>query len=168
MSLTIAESYRPGAIGAITQMHARYYGAHWGFGLFFEAMVASELAAFFSRFNDRTDRIWLALSGEEIVGSLIVDGGEPEAAEFGAQVRLFFLEEAYQGQGVGREMMGRAVAFCDGFPYQRSYLTTFEGLAHARRIYDASGYRLVTTQRDRTWGVEVKEQLFERLRPAAS
>jgi hypothetical protein len=43
MPLTIAESYRPGAIGAITQMHARYYSAHWGFGPFFEAMVASIL-----------------------------------------------------------------------------------------------------------------------------
>jgi GNAT superfamily N-acetyltransferase len=167
MPLTIAESYRPGAIGAITQMHARYYSAHWGFGPFFEAMVASELAAFLSRFSEKTDRIWLALAGEEIVGSLIVDGGEPEAPEFGAHVRLFFLEEAHQGQGIGREMMRRAVAFCDGFPSHRSYLTTFEGLAHARRIYDQFGYRLVTTQRDRTWGVEVNEQLFERLRPSA-
>jgi GNAT superfamily N-acetyltransferase len=165
MTVTIADCYRPGMIGAITALHARYYGAHWGFGLHFEAKVASELAAFLSRYDNRTDRLWLALDGEEIVGSLILDGGEPEAARTGAHIRMFFLAEAYQGQGIGRSLMNRAIDFCDGFPYGRSYLTTFEGLDPARRLYESVGFRLVKEQRDRTWGVEVNEQLFERLRP---
>jgi GNAT superfamily N-acetyltransferase len=165
MAVEILDSYRPGAIGAITEMHARYYSAHWGFGLFFEAMVAAELAALMSRFHERTDRIWLVVSGDDIVGSLIVDGGEPEAPKLGAHIRLFFLDEAFQGQGIGRNLMQRAIDFCDGFPYARSYLTTFAGLDHARKLYDGAGYRLVQEHRDRTWGVEVNEQLFERLRP---
>jgi GNAT superfamily N-acetyltransferase len=164
MSVEIVEGYRPGAIGAITEMHARYYSAHWGFGLFFEAMVATELAALLTRFDDATDRLWLAVAGDRIVGSLIVDGGDKDVAELGAHIRLFFLEETYQGQGIGRGLMQRAVDFCDRFPYRRSYLTTFEGLTHARRIYDAFGYRLAHENMDNTWGVRVKEQLLERLR----
>ncbi len=165
MPVKILDAYRPGAIGAITEMHARYYGAHWGFGLFFEAMVATELAAFLSRFDDATDRFWVAVADDRIVGSLIIDGGEPEAAELGAHLRMFIVDEAFRGKGLGRDLMQRAVAFCDDCGYARSYVTTFEGLDDARRLYERFGYRLVKEDMDSTWGVRVKEQILERLRP---
>ena len=43
--------YRPGAIGRIAEMHAEYYHRNWGFGLFFEAKAATELAEFLDRFQ---------------------------------------------------------------------------------------------------------------------
>lgn len=165
MPVEIFDTYRPGAIGAITAMHARYYSAYWGFGLFFKSMVATELAAFLSRFDDATDRFWIAVAGDEIVGSLIVDGGEPEATELGAHLRMFILDEAFHGKGVGRDLMQRAITFCDECGYARSYVTTFEGLEAARRLYERFGYRLVKEDMDSTWGVRVKEQILERLPP---
>ncbi len=165
MSVEIVDAYRPGAIGAITALHARYYSANWGFGLYFEATVAAELAAFLRRFDGATDGIWLALSGDEIVGSIVVDGGEPEAKTLGAHLRVFIVDETLHGKGVGRVLLQQAVDFCDREGYRRSYLSTFEGLDEARRLYERAGYRLVEEQRDNTWGVEVNEQLFERLRP---
>ena len=33
--------YCPGALGRVAEMHAEYYHRHWGFGLFFEAKVAT-------------------------------------------------------------------------------------------------------------------------------
>jgi len=165
MSVEIVTGYRPGAIGAITALHARYYSRHWGFGLFFESVVATEVAAFLTRFNPATDGLWLALSGDDIVGSVVVDGGEPEAQALGAHLRVLIVDEAQRGKGIGRDLFRRAVDFCDRIGYRRSYLTTFEGLDEARRLYERAGYRLVEEQRDTTWGVEVNEQLFERLRP---
>jgi hypothetical protein len=50
MQIEIGE-YRPGAIGRVTEMHAAYYHRTWGFGLFFEAKVATELAEFLGRFD---------------------------------------------------------------------------------------------------------------------
>lgn len=164
MSVEIIDSYRPGTIGAITALHARYYSEHWGFGLYFEATVASEVAAFMMRFNPETDGLWLAHLDDEIVGSIVVDGGEPDAAKLGAHIRVFILDDRFRGQGIGKTLMRRAVEFCDARAYARSYLTTFEGLDDARRLYEAFGYRLVEEGSDRTWGVEVNEQLFERLR----
>ena len=32
----------PGSIGRVVELHARYYHANWGFGVFFEAQVARE------------------------------------------------------------------------------------------------------------------------------
>jgi hypothetical protein len=34
--------YVPGGIGRVTELHATYYHQEWGFGLFFEAKVATE------------------------------------------------------------------------------------------------------------------------------
>jgi GNAT superfamily N-acetyltransferase len=165
MTIEIVDDYRPGAIGAITALHARYYSTHWGFGLYFEAKVATALSEFLQRIDPATDGIWLALSGEAVVGSIVIDGGEPEAPALGAHLRLFILDDRFQGKGLGRDLMQRAVDFCDAKGYRRSYLSTFEGLDSARALYERFGYRLVEEQPDTTWGVEVKEQLFERLRP---
>lgn len=164
--MEIVEEYRPGAIGAITSLHARYYSRHWNFGLYFEAKVATDVAEFLSRYDERTDRLWLALDGGDIVGSIVIDGGEPEAARLGAHVRHFIVDERLRGQNVGRDLLRRALEFCDGVPYARSYLTTFAGLDAARRLYERAGYRLVDEADDMTWGTTVREQLYERLHPA--
>ena len=44
----IAAGYTPGAIGRVAEMHGTYYHREWGFGLYFEAKVATELSAFLS------------------------------------------------------------------------------------------------------------------------
>ena len=41
----IRRGYFPGSIGLVLELHARYYHAHWGFGVLFEAQLASGLAA---------------------------------------------------------------------------------------------------------------------------
>jgi len=128
--------------------------------------VATEVAAFLTRFNPATDGLWLALSADAIVSSVVVDGGEPEALALGAHLRVFIVDEAMRGKGIGRDLLRQAVDFCDRTGYRRSYLATFEGLDDARRLYERAGYHRVEERRDTTWGVEVDEQLFERLRPA--
>jgi hypothetical protein len=45
----IVRGYVPGSIGRVAELHGTYYHDHWGFGLFFEAKVASELSAFLGR-----------------------------------------------------------------------------------------------------------------------
>lgn len=37
----IESGYIPGSIGRIAELHGTYYHDHWGFGLYFEAMVAT-------------------------------------------------------------------------------------------------------------------------------
>ena len=59
---TIIKGYRPGAIGRVAQLHGEYYHRHWGFGLFFEAKVATELAAFLSRCDETRDGFWTAVA----------------------------------------------------------------------------------------------------------
>jgi ribosomal protein S18 acetylase RimI-like enzyme len=158
----ILSKYIPGAIGKVVELHAIYYAQEWGFGLFFEAMVATELASFFSRFNERHDRFWIAVHGQLIVGSITIDGSE--AAIKGAHLRWFILDPEYQGKGIGNQLMGEAMRFCEEKNFQRVHLSTFVGLDQARHLYEKCGFKLVEEHESNTWGVLVREQKFEWVR----
>ncbi len=159
----IVEGYRPGAIGAIGALHAAYYAREWGFGLFFEAKVASEAADFFARYDNALDRAWLVRRDGDILGTLVIDGSDPGAKGRGAHLRWFIMADACRGHGFGEALMRRAIDFVDRRHQGRCYLTTFAGLDAARALYERHGFRLVSEQEDRSWGEPVMEQLFERV-----
>ncbi|MGZ3623305.1 MAG: GNAT family N-acetyltransferase [Ktedonobacteraceae bacterium] len=158
----ILSEYIPGAIGKVVELHATYYAQQWGFGLFFEAMVATGLASFLSRFDERQDGFWNAVHDQQIVGSITIDGSE--AAMKGAHLRWFILDPEYQGNGIGKQLMGEAMRFCEEQNFQRVHLSTFAGLDSARHLYEEWGFRLVEEHESDTWGVHVREQAFEWVR----
>src|SRR5260370_1114449 len=59
--IQIHSGYIPGAIGRVVELHATYYAQQWSFGLFFEAKVATNLASFLSRFDEKHDGFWIAV-----------------------------------------------------------------------------------------------------------
>ncbi len=154
--------YKPGDIGRVVALHADYYAAQWRFGRAFEAKVAEELGAFLAGFDADQDGFWAARLDGELVGSLSIHGRD--VGNDGARLRFFITDIACQGRGVGAELMDEAMAFCDGAGYARVWLSTFEGLEPARRLYERHGFRLIETQPGGQWGREVREQIFERLR----
>ena len=158
----ILSEYIPGAIGKVVELHAIYYAQQWGFGLFFEVMVATGLASFLSRFDERHDGFWIAVHDRRIVGSITIDGGE--AAMNGAHLRWFILDPEYQGKGIGKQLMGEAMRFCEEKNFQRVQLSTFAGLDSARHLYEKCGFKLIEENESDTWGVRVREQAFEWVR----
>lgn len=155
----IHRGYRPGCIGTIVALHARYYSEVAGFGLRFEAKVAKELTEFCERYNERRDGLWLVLRDGEIHGSIAIDGAHVETE--GAHLRWFITGEGVRGKGLGNALISSAMDFCKTNNYKRVYLWTFEGLAAARHLYEKYGFRLALQQRGAQWGTEVTEQLFE-------
>jgi GNAT superfamily N-acetyltransferase len=152
------KGYLPGVIGRVTELHAAYYQREWGFGLFFEAKVATELASFLQTYNEQRDAIWVARLDENIEGSVAIDGAH--AATHGAHLRWFMISDALRGRGVGQQLIEAAIAFCRTRHYPRIYLWTFEGLDAARHVYEKNGFRLVEEQKGARWGREVNEQQF--------
>lgn len=139
-SVTITSGYMPGAIGAVTQLHGAYYAEHWKLGLYFEAKVATELAAFLNRYNPAHDGLWLAHTDGTIIGAIVIDGIDADTQ--GARLRWFILAPGYQGRGIGSQLMNAAMHFCRESGFRRVYLTTFAGLASARHLYEKHGFRL--------------------------
>jgi GNAT superfamily N-acetyltransferase len=155
--------YKPGALGRIVELHGAYYAANWDLGLYFEAKVATELAAFLSRFNPAHDGAWFACVSEALVGGIFIDGSD--AAGEGARLRWFILDPAYQGLGVGARLIDAAMSFCDEKGFRRVYLTTFAGLKAARHLYEKHGFRLCAEvdATELTGDSSKIEQVFERL-----
>ena len=148
-----------GAIGRIAELHATYYSALVGFGVFFEAKVARELADFCERYDEARDGLWLALLDDRIEGSIAIDGSQAESD--GAHLRWFITSEQIRGAGIGSRLLASAIAFSQARGYPRIYLWTFEGLDAARHLYEKAGFRLIHQQPGAQWGITVNEQCFE-------
>jgi GNAT superfamily N-acetyltransferase len=155
----IINGYIPGAIGRISELHGTYYHKYWGFGLYFEAKVATELSEFLLRYDAEKDGIWVAMQNGRIEGSIIMDG--IHAGTDGAHLRWFILSDALRGKGVGRMLVEKAMAFRREKNYRKAHLWTFEGLDAAKRLYEEAGFRLVRQKRGIQWGTEVNEQYME-------
>jgi len=154
--------WTPGSLGQVVALHGRYYARDWSFGSYFEAKVAAGMAAFIPRLNPNLDLFLVARRGSHMLGSITIDGSETEADD--AHVRWFITSDAARGTGIGRRLMQQAMEFCDRVGFSLVYLDTFKGLDAARHLYEGHGFALAHEQADRTWGVEVTEQRYERQR----
>ena len=159
MSEVISTGYTPGAIGRIAELHATYYHQYWGFGLFFEAKVATELSEFLRRFDEKRDGFRTVSFNNRVEGSIAIDG--IKALTDGAHLRWFIVSPQMQGHGLGAQLMEQAITFCKKRNYSRTYLWTFEGLLAARHLYEKFGFRLVEQTEGTQWGEKVIEQKFE-------
>lgn len=161
MNCQISYGYRPGAIGRIAEMHGVYYNEQWGFDLFFEAKVATELSAFLNNFDATHDGFWVATHGDRIIGSIAIVGQDVNRKE--ARLRWFIIDHNFQGLKLGNMLMQEAFDFCRRVPFHRVYLTTFDGLDKARHLYEKFGFRISSQQEDAHWGKRMVEQEFELL-----
>jgi len=155
----IVSGYIPGAIGRVVELHGTYYHQHWGFSHFFERRIATELAEFIGRYDEKRDGFWTASLEGRIEGSITVDGLHAE--DKGAHIRWFVISDALRGRGIGNRLVNTAIDFCRNRGYQRLFLWSFEGLHAARHLYDKNGFTLVEQRRGNHWGAEVNEQKFE-------
>lgn len=151
--------YIPGAIGRIAELHGMYYYKHWGFHLFFESKVATELSEFLRRFNEKHDGFWVASVEEKIVSSIAIDGVNHDNK--GAHLRWFIVAPEIQGHGIGKMLLEEAVEFCRKKKFGRVYLWTFTGLDPARHLYEKCGFKLCEEREGNQWGRKVTEQRFE-------
>ncbi|WP_227357114.1 GNAT family N-acetyltransferase [Haladaptatus salinisoli] len=162
----IQTGYIPGALGRIIELHETYYSEYWDLDYEFSREVAVELAEFLGRYDDADNRLWLVMSNpdtddeREVMGSLVIDGGHNDDEE-GARLRWVVLAPELHGQGLGRELMNRAIAFCEEVGFERVYLWTYEGLEAARHLYEERGFTLVEEETRQDWGPEITHQKFE-------
>jgi DNA-binding MarR family transcriptional regulator/ribosomal protein S18 acetylase RimI-like enzyme len=160
----IVRGYRQGIIARITQMHALYYARTSGFGQRFESVVAGGLAAFCGRLENPRNAIWSAVQGNEIVGSIAIDG-EDMGGEI-AHLRWFIADDGVRGGGVGRKLLSAALDFADAQGFAETHLWTFSGLSAARHLYEGHGFVCVEERPGSQWGKEVLEQRFVRSLPS--
>jgi GNAT superfamily N-acetyltransferase len=156
----LLRGFRPGLIGDVVALQARYYAEAWRFGTYFEAKVARGLGEFAARYDPEQDLILSAAGGARTVGSVTVDGSDPGAPDGLLHLRWFIVDDGARARGLGRALIDECLAFGRGTRRPGIYLWTFAGLEAARRLYDDAGFQLVEEHVGETWGSRVTEQRF--------
>lgn len=121
------------------------------------------MADFVSRLNQPGNCIWVATQNDRIVGSIAIDG--QDLGNNNAHLRWFILDAGCCGDGVGRQLLGEAVDFCERYGFATIQLWTFKGLEAARRLYESFKFELVHEEEGNQWANMVTEQQF--IRPRA-
>lgn len=167
----IVEGYRPGVLGEIATLHGAYYARRLGFGAAFEAKVAAGLAEFAGRLDSPANRLWTAVLDGRTVASIAIDGEDLATEDFAggrAHLRWFIVADGLRGAGLGRRLLGQALAFCDEHGFRETWLWTVPGLEASRHLYEMHGFYLAETFQGNQWGHEATEQIFRRSRGAAA
>jgi len=76
-------------------------------------------------------------------------------------LRWYIVDPEYQGQGIGRALIAKAIDFSREKGYKRIYLWTFQGLDQAQSIYEQNGFSIVEERDVEQWGDIIIEQQFE-------
>jgi ribosomal protein S18 acetylase RimI-like enzyme len=121
------------------------------------------MGAFLQRHAPATDRLFRAEDegdGGRFLGSLTVDGGDPDLAAGVAHLRWFIVADGARGRGVGGALMRAGLDFLAEAGFRSCFLTTFAGLDAARRLYEGAGFVLAGEAEAGSWGTRVVEQRF--------
>jgi len=153
----IRHHLKPGDIGYLTYLHGISYAKEYGYDPTFEAYVAHGLAEFVQSFSPDRDRIWMAETSGQIIGSIAIIGH----SKLGAQLRWFLVHPDYRGLGLGRELAKEALLFCRGHGYKTIFLWTTSELSVARHLYTSIGFRKTEEQTHAIWGKEVTEERYD-------
>lgn len=159
--MKIETGYKPGLIGRITEMHARYYAKTSGFGLEFESVVANGLAEFAPRLERPINEVWTITFDGDIAASIAIDG--EDLGNNTAHLRWFIVDDVLRGSGAGTQLLETALQFCELHKFSKVDLWTFSGLAAARHLYEKHGFELSDEYAGNQWGTTVTEQKFAKL-----
>jgi GNAT superfamily N-acetyltransferase len=151
-------THRAGDLGWIVHRHGALYAAEHGWDITFEAAVAEIAAGFIRDFDPACERCLIAEIGGRIAGSATV----VRLDDATARLRLVYVEPWARGEGVGRLLVERCMAFACGAGYVRMRLWTNDVLVSARRLYERLGFRLIESEPHRSFGVDLVGEIWER------
>jgi len=148
---------RPGDMGRVVQLHGELYAREFGYDATFEALVAEIAAGFVRSFKPGFERCWIAEMDGSVVGSVFV----VKAAAKVAKLRLLVVDPGARGVGLGRRLTRACIRFARAAGYRKMVLWTQSHLSAARAIYQAEGFRKISSKKHRSFGKRLVGEVWE-------
>lgn len=175
-AVAIVPGYRVGILARTLEMHLDYYYPRNEWAREFEAALSTGLGDLLKRLDKPVNQVWSAVMTvpsenphvppvERIVGVVYIDG-ESSGKEGVARLRAFIVDESTRGQGVGKKLMGAAMAFVRDTRFRECHLSTLRSLTTARRLYESEGFEEVGEVWFEEFGKGVMELRYVWRRPA--
>ena len=146
-----------GDAGWVIGRHATLYAAEEGYDASFEALVAEILAAYIRRRDPARERAWIARRGDERLGCIFCVRVDDEVAK----LRLFLVEPAARGSGLGKRLLGTCLEWARARGYRRMVLWTHASHHAAIALYVAHGFRKTSETATHDFGQDVIDQTWE-------
>jgi DNA-binding MarR family transcriptional regulator/GNAT superfamily N-acetyltransferase len=144
----IVREPRHGDFGWIVKCNAEIYAAEYGWTAPFEGVCAQIVADFVNKFDPKRERCWIAEMDGKNVGSIMLAKDSDDTA----RVRLLILDPKARGLGLGARLVDECIRFARRAGYKKVTLWTHSVLTAARHIYQKAGFRLMRTERHKSWG----------------
>ncbi len=155
--ICIRHDLRPGDIGYLIYLVGIIYAREYGMNLLNDIEIAQFMAHFAQHRHPEKDRLWIAETEQQIVGSIIIYEESPGVAH----LRTLLLHPSVRGKGLGRQLMHLAVDFAREIGYRKITLETFDELTAALHLYRQFGFQQTGERFHAEWGRPVREVQFE-------
>ena len=149
VSTAVRRELRAGDLEAILDHHARLYPSEYGVDGGFVAHVADAIAMVSERgFPRDREGLWIVeRDGRHAGSTALTDEGDGVAI-----VRWVLLGPEVRGLGIGRRIIGEAVAEARDAGFGLVRLDTFSDLTAAAGIYRSLGFEVVSEDTRPRWG----------------
>ena len=144
--LSIRHELRCGDLGRIVSLHGEAYDPLGGYGLRFEAYVAQTVADFVLQ-DDANGRIWLAERSGALVGCSAIVLRDNDAG----QLRWVVVDPAERGNGLGKNLVDRALDYCRDQGCRSVHLDTTDGLPVSEKMYEQLGFHITSNTIEELW-----------------
>lgn len=147
----------PGDLGWVVQRHGELYADEYGWNEDFERLVARIVGDFAAVEPGPRQRGWIATVDGRRAGCVFLMPGD----EGVARLRLLLVEPWARGHGLGGLLVNTCVQAARRAGCHTLTLWTNDVLAAARRLYERAGFRLVETERHRSFGKALTSQTWD-------
>jgi len=147
----------PGDFGWIVKRHAELYAQEYKWKEPFEGVCAQIVADFVNKFDAKRERCWIAEMDGENVGCIFV----AKDSEKVARIRLLLVDPKARGLGLGAKLTDECIRFAREAGYSTMTLWTHSVLKAARHIYQRAGFKLMRTEKHKSWGQPVVSEYWD-------
>jgi DNA-binding MarR family transcriptional regulator/N-acetylglutamate synthase-like GNAT family acetyltransferase len=150
-------TFRSGDLPLIASRQAVLYAEGFDWGRPMEVLLGEVTTAFLRDFKPGREQCWVAERAGSLAGSvMLVDAGEGVG-----QLRLLHVEPWARGLGIGGALVAECVRFAREAGYSKVRLWTHSVLGSARRIYQAQGFRIVSSEVHHEFGRPEQGETWE-------
>ena len=154
---SILRAPRPGDFGWIVKRHAELYAQEYQWMEPFEGLCAQIVADFVNDHDPERERCWIAEMDGENVGSVFLVKDSATVA----RIRLLLVDPQARGLGLGARLTDECIRFARRAGYKKITLWTHSVLTAARHIYEKAGFKLMRTERHKSWGRPVVSEHWD-------
>jgi DNA-binding MarR family transcriptional regulator/GNAT superfamily N-acetyltransferase len=148
---------KPGDFGWVVKRNAELYAQDYQWTEPFEGVCAQIVADFANKFDAKRERGWIAEMGGENVGCIFL----AKDTDSTARIRLLLVDPKARGLGLGAKLTDEAIRFARRAGYKKITLWTHSVLTTARHIYQKAGFKLMRSEKHKSWGRPVVSEHWD-------